>query len=844
MKRTIYLILFALLTVPQLYGQTLKAFLTEADKATQEKDFYNANHFYQQILEFDTSSLAMRYKYGESSKSFNAFKIAEEQFSYVAQNDSQAEFPLATYYLAEVQQLQGNYEESKRNYELFLSEIEDDQVKYQAKAEKEIEAINWAIENNNNTVEGVTVEHLGGEINSPYADFGAVAKGDELYYSSHRYETDNDTPSFIYGKLNTRESEATSNSDSNSIKAIKDSLQNLALTQDYNNQQGVYNTVGKRSRRVSQEEGDSPQSETHSSFNEDGSRMYYTVCEYLNLSDLRCDIYVKSITETGQYSKARKLPDHINSNENTSTQPNIAINKLTGEEGLYFASDREGGKGKIDIWYSKIEGDEYSQPINLTDINTAEDDVTPFFHSATNTLYFSSAGYLGFGGLDIYQSSFIDGAYLTPINLQAPTNTSFNDLYYTLNEPGTIGYMSSNRIGSMYLDESFEACCFDIYKLNIEEILIELNALTFDSNNQEELLGARVRIIDAITGEILYEKLNELGHDHKFSLKCNREYIIITEKDGYEADTTNLSTKDCDKNEEIIKKIYLSPKEVKLEVLTFDRGTQDILKDATVVLYDLSDPSKAPITVTGTNRNDLYFDIIAGREYKLVATRQGYDPQTIVFNATDITGDRIIKKIYFDKSKVNLNSFLPLAVYFDNDNPNSRSRKLYTNLSYSDTYYPYIAKKDEFKREYANNMNGDIKSNAQSELEFFFESDVTGGFNRMQTFIGKLKEQLDKGQKIEIALKGFASPRAANRYNLALGQRRIWTIKNELKQYAGGILAPYLESGNLQVVEVSYGEEASPKSISDSYKNKRLSVYSVEASRQRKAEIVKARVIN
>lgn len=141
-------------------------------------------------------------------------------------------------------------------------------------------------------------------------------------------------------------------------------------------------------------------------------------------------------------------------------------------------------------------------------------------------------------------------------------------------------------------------------------------------------------------------------------------------------------------------------------------------------------------------------------------------------------------------------------------------------------------------------MRGDTKSNAENELEYFFETDVKGGFNRMQLFIGKLAERLEAGESIELSLKGFASPRAANRYNLALGQRRIWTIKNELKAYAGGKLKPYIDSGNLKVVEVSYGEEAAPKDISDSYANRRLSVYSVEASRQRKAEIVRIRVIN
>ena len=156
----------------------------------------------------------------------------------------------------------------------------------------------------------------------------------------------------------------------------------------------------------------------------------------------------------------------------------------------------------------------------------------------------------------------------------------------------------------------------------------------------------------------------------------------------------------------------------------------------------------------------------------------------------------------------------------------------------------YILKKDEFKNNYVKTLSGDLKSSANSEVEYFFESDVKSGYAKLQTFISKLKERLDSGEIIELSLKGYASPRAANRYNLALGQRRIWSLKNEIISYSGGALTPYVESGKLVVTEISFGEEIAPSGISDSYSNRRLSVYSPEASRQRKAEIVRVRVLN
>ena len=191
-----------------------------------------------------------------------------------------------------------------------------------------------------------------------------------------------------------------------------------------------------------------------------------------------------------------------------------------------------------------------------------------------------------------------------------------------------------------------------------------------------------------------------------------------------------------------------------------------------------------------------------------------------------------------------MNEYLPVVVYYDNDRPDPRTKKLFTAKTYSETYFNYIAKKEEFKVNYAKTLSGDLRSGATSELEFFFESDVKNGYATLQMFISKLKQRLESGDVIELSLKGFASPRAANRYNLALGQRRIWSIKNEIKAYAGGVLAPYIESGKLVVTEISFGEEIAPSGISDSYSNRRLSVYSPEASRQRKAEIVRVRVLN
>src|SRR5690606_153279 len=102
---------------------------------------------------------------------------------------------------------------------------------------------------------------------------------------------------------------------------------------------------------------------------------------------------------------------------------------------------------------------------NLEQINTIENDITPFFHDASQTLFFSSDGYKTLGGYDIFKSKITNGNWTEPEHTGFPLNSSYNDVYFVLNNDSTLAYLSSNRLGSMYLDENNKSCCNDIYKV-------------------------------------------------------------------------------------------------------------------------------------------------------------------------------------------------------------------------------------------------------------------------------------------------------------------------------------------------------------------------------------------
>ena len=196
-----------------------------------------------------------------------------------------------------------------------------------------------------------------------------------------------------------------------------------------------------------------------------------------------------------------------------------------------------------------------------------------------------------------------------------------------------------------------------------------------------------------------------------------------------------------------------------------------------------------------------------------------------------------------------------MALYFDNDIPDRRSGvlasgakngsnaeartdKLTTELKYSDTFDDYVVRKDEFKSRFSRGLKADEKSLAEQRVDDFFETDLKGGYDRFTRFLDYINGQLQDGYSFDVSIRGFASPRADTRYNLALSQRRVVSVQNELRDYQNGTLLQYIENGQLKITELSYGESLAPDNVIDLLYDRRNSIYSPDASKERRAEIV------
>jgi outer membrane protein OmpA-like peptidoglycan-associated protein len=113
---------------------------------------------------------------------------------------------------------------------------------------------------------------------------------------------------------------------------------------------------------------------------------------------------------------------------------------------LFFVSDMPWGYGGTDLYSSTFIDGQWSDPVNLgSRVNTDGDEMFPFY-SADSILYFASDGHIGLGGLDIYETNWNGDYWVNPENLQYPVNSPKDDFGYIIDSLGILGYFSSNRV--------------------------------------------------------------------------------------------------------------------------------------------------------------------------------------------------------------------------------------------------------------------------------------------------------------------------------------------------------------------------------------------------------------
>lgn len=261
------------------------------------------------------------------------------------------------------------------------------------------------------------------------------------------------------------------------------------------------------------------------SISADGRYLFFTACNRADGFGM-CDIYI-SENINGKWSVPSNIGSPVNS-QYSEKHPSISPDGRT----LYFASDRPGGKGGLDIYVSKkMANGNWSYPENLGDnINTQGDEQSPFIHPDGKTLYFSSEGHMNLGRGDIFMSKLKDnGEWSHPLNLGYPINTCNNELGLIVNSAGDLAYYASDRLSGNDLD----IYQFVLHPEARPDPVSYIKGRIFDSLTYKGL-ESKFQLIDLSSGGIVIESISEPETgDFLLPLPTGKNYALNVSRSDY-----------------------------------------------------------------------------------------------------------------------------------------------------------------------------------------------------------------------------------------------------------------------------------------------------------------------
>ena len=324
------------------------------------------------------------------------------------------------------------------------------------------------------------------------------------------------------------------------------------------------------------------------SFTPDGKTMYFSRESYFekdyqkdSLSSTRfSQLYLFKATKLGNdWDTVENLA--INSENYSVKNPSVSADGKT----IYFASNMPGGYGDFDIYKAAINSDgTLGEPKNLGQkINTEGQEMFPYI-SSNNTLYFSSNGHLGLGGLDVFYTKEIDGKIAPVRNVGIPVNSNADDFAFSMDEKSGEGFVSSNREGGKGSDDIYE-----IKKLQpLCDVLI--SATVIDDKTREPIAGASVSLYDAEGNKVVSKMTNDEGIA-EFIVECDNDSELEVVMDGF--DSKKVPVKGTNEEENNVQislepiEVLITPVMINLDPIFFEFDKSNITAKAAFELDKL-----------------------------------------------------------------------------------------------------------------------------------------------------------------------------------------------------------------------------------------------------------------
>lgn len=432
------------------------------------------------------------------------------------------------------------------------------------------------------------------------------------------------------------------------------------------------------------------------SFSNNGTVMYLTRSNYLDkkkgLDSSRHNnikLYIATVNSKGDWS------DLVSFSHNSDSYSLGHATVTEDGKTMYFSSDMPGGKGMTDIWMSKKTGTSWSIPVNMVDLNTEGREMFPFV-GQDGTLYFSTDGYAGLGGLDIYRATAAgEGLFDEPENMMYPLNTNHDDFGLIINQAQTQGYFSSNRDGLDAVGDD------DIYRFNMAiPFKPKFYTVKGCAKTQAEkvIANSSVELIDTKTGKVVTKLLSASGCYEFENIPKGKYRIEASKSEWKKVSDFEFKTKDYDQVNIENADTYLDAPDCTILGAVVDAENREALSGVTVIIKD---KKTGKVNRYATDDKGQFVDPLTGiscpgglLDYEISLEKRGYFPKTIDFKHAMINPGTVdlslflggpiamsdagnfcqINTIFYDLDKSNIRA--DAAVELDklvqcmNDNPN------------------------------------------------------------------------------------------------------------------------------------------------------------------------------
>lgn len=595
---------YLLIAVLALTGCSVAQRVKKADKRFAIGEYFDAADRYKQVYSHISTKTQKPLKAHVAFNQGECYRILNNSKAVNCyQNAIRNKYQDSIVYLrlAQVLQYQGKYKEADKNYVLYLEAHPTDYV-----AQAGHYACNQVNEwKNEPTRYKVSLaKELNQKRSSSFAPAFIGDNADALMFTSNRQEASSDTKKKLQ-----RPSPVTG-------------AQNFQLYSTRKNASGKWEEIGLAEGLYEEAESDS-ESESDSTstkqagkpelgvccFTEDGKTMYFTYSCPVNGQDLGAKIYTSS-RASGEWSEPQMVVLFKDSSI-TVGHPSICPT----EDTLYFVSDAPGGYGGKDIYMAIKDNNEWSDIRNLgPTINSKDDELYPTIHP-NGTLYFSSKGHPGYGGLDIFKAerdTLLPATEAEPIrwtlfNMGQPFNSNGDDFGITFEGNSQNGFFSSNRGQKKGYDQ--------IYRFDLPEMEFYVAGLVTD-NNGEPIADASLRLV----GDDGTNSKMQVRRDGSYKLKLNRNvnYLMLGYARGYLNQKEQFSTLDLKDSKTYDLDFVLNPlsRPITMDNIFFEFGKWDLtpasetgLKQLVKLLQD--NPN---ITIELSAHTDLVGDSISNME--------------------------------------------------------------------------------------------------------------------------------------------------------------------------------------------------------------------------------------